>query len=85
MQWLASSPFGMIIAIVGICTVAGLIKEMHKARLEHRSGSKEVVDAVGELAEKFEKIERRMANIESIVIEHEKVRNFEDALGDSRD
>jgi archaellum component FlaC len=76
--------FGMLwtmvgaIAITGI--VAGVIGDVMKARAKSRVSGNDLQEAMDDLAARMEKIEDRMANIESIVVESDKHRRFDEAL-----
>lgn len=58
------------VIIVGIC----MLSEVYRARL--KTESKKSAAAFDELAERMAQLEKRMANIETIVLDQEKSRPF---------
>lgn len=65
--------------IFGIVLV-GVISEMYRARLKVRGKLAVSQDRESELAQKVEALEERMKNLETIVLEHEKLRDFDRSL-----
>ena len=61
-------------AIVIIVAI-GAISEIYRSRL--KAGSKEVEKFLEQLTQRMTRIEERMANLETIVLEKEKERKFE--------
>ena len=65
--------------IFGIVLV-GVISEMYRARLKVSEKLAMALDRESELARTVEALEERMKNLETIVLEHEKLRDFDDSL-----
>ena len=65
--------------IFGIVLV-GVISEMYRARLKVGEKLAMALDRESELARTVEALEERMKNLETIVLEHEKLRDFDDSL-----
>ncbi len=61
---------------VVIIVAIGTFAEVYRARL--KAGSKEVEKLLENQVERMARIEERMANLETIVLEKEKERKFED-------
>lgn len=70
---------GLWEAIVLIVFI-GVVSEMYRARLKSRSTTAEQADQLGELNARLARLEERMANVESIVLESEKKRAFDARL-----
>ena len=66
-------------AAVVLIIAVGVISEMYQARLKASSLSRKQSELAEGLAERMRRIEERMANLETLVLEHEKGRKF-DAL-----
>jgi len=66
----------MIVIVVGL----GVVSEMYRARLKAKTRWREQGEYVEGLAGRLEKIERRLANLETLVLDREKRAAFEEAL-----
>lgn len=66
----------MIVAVVLIVCITGAYTETRKARTLNDEDREQLAD----LSERLKRIEERLANLESIVLEREKVKSFDDAL-----
>lgn len=69
-----------IAAIIITGIVAGTIGDVLKSRTKSRATGADLQNAIDELAGRMEKLEGRMANIESIVVEQDKHQRFDEAL-----
>lgn len=65
--------------IFGIVLV-GVISEMYRARLKVSEKLALSRDRESELAKTVESLEERLKNLETIVLEHEKLRDFDQSL-----
>ena len=65
---------------VCICGVAGIIGDVYSKRLKYRETARQSKSDTEDLLARIERIERRLGNIESICIEHERTRKFDDEL-----
>lgn len=65
--------------IFGIVLV-GVISEMYRARLKVGAKLSTALERESELARSVEALEERMKNLETIVLEHEKLRDFDRSL-----
>lgn len=77
------NPFEFVIAIVAICVTAGIIRTAIHSSHRHRP-KRQVEDfdrlserLEGEMHARLDKLESRLGNIETIVIDHEKAQKFE--------
>lgn len=68
--------FEMIVIIV----VVGVIGDMYQARQKTRVKIEGQTGAIEEVASRLEKIERRLGNLEEIVLEREKEDRFQESL-----
>jgi len=66
----------MIAIVVGL----GVVSEMYSARLKAKTRWREQGEYVEGLADRLAKIERRLANLETLVVDREKHAAFEEAL-----
>lgn len=67
-----------------VCIVAfGVVSEMYRARLKASSLHEKQRKFFEELSDRMTRIESRMASIETIVLEHEKRKQFDNSLGDA--
>lgn len=75
-------PFEMVVAIVAIACAAGVLKTAINSRRKNRVQDAEIDDLTDRLEHaverRFDKLEGRIANIESIVLEREKLSKFDD-------
>lgn len=69
-------------AIVSIVAF-GVMSEMYRARLKASSLHESQRKIFDELSDRMTRIESRMASIETIVLEHEKRKQFDNSLGDA--
>ena len=64
-----------------VCVVAlGIVSEMYRARLKAGNRSKEDRRSLDEIFVRFERFEERLANVESVLLDHEKERRFDQSL-----
>ena len=70
-------PSEMIVAIVAIVCFTGLLKYAIRQKVAIRESS---LGVNKELEDRLKRLEQRMANLETIVLDREKVREFERAL-----
>ena len=63
-----------VVAIVGIVAIMEIVKHKHKYDAHKRDDPGQQVDLEG----KFESLEKRLANLETIMLEKEKERKFTD-------
>jgi len=78
--WL-NNPFAMVVAIVFIACCAGVLKQAISSR-QRAATRDEEIDRLAErmeqtFANRLDKLEERMANIESIVLERERLGKFD--------
>jgi len=66
----------MIVAVVAL----GVVSEMYRARLKVRSRMAQHGQEFETLQDRLDKLEQRMANLETIILEHEKDRAFDASL-----
>lgn len=70
--------FEMVVAIVAITTIGGIIRS---AMGRKKSGpGREDIERVNHLSQRIQKLEHRLENIETIVIDLEKHHKFDKAL-----
>lgn len=69
-----------VFEMVAIIVVAGVIGEMYQARLKTQSKMEEQRGTVSEVSSRLDKIEKRLNNLEEIVLDREKNRKFESSL-----
>jgi hypothetical protein len=75
------NPFGMVVMIVAICVGASLIKHAIRAKTAwHEQGWNDRMAQWGEVEDRLSRLEKRMANLETIVLEREKQREFDREL-----
>lgn len=76
------NPFEMVIAIVAIACFAGIVKTAIYARQRNHEQDEELVDVADQLERKFarrlDKLEQRLANVETLVLEKERLSKFDD-------
>ena len=65
---------------VAFCVAAGVISEMYRARLKAKVQMAETDNHVGGLEQQLRKIEERLNNLETIVIERDRHKEFDRAL-----
>ena len=70
---------GLWIMITIVC-LGGVMSEMYKYKVKMESGERKKDAACDALAERLAQVEGRLANIESLVVEIEKQRDFDRAL-----
>ncbi|MBW2367751.1 MAG: hypothetical protein JRH15_07685 [Deltaproteobacteria bacterium] len=66
-----------VVVIVIVCVVFGTVASMYQARLKSKSASKGTEVVVGDFEARLKNVEKRMANIETIVLEKEKAKTFD--------
>jgi hypothetical protein len=69
-----------VFEMVAIIVVAGVIGEMYRARLKTQSLVDEQGGTLSEVSSRLAKIEKRLNNLEEIVLEREKDAKFEKSL-----
>jgi len=74
------SPFDMVVAIVAIVTFSGLVRFIVQQKVALRMKQAEMLGGGQQFNERFDQMEKRLANLETIMLEHEKVREFDKAL-----
>ncbi len=67
----------LIFAFASICVIADYLYKYKKAKLQAQTLGAHAADAV---AQRLEKIEKRLSNLETIVLDAEKSREFERQL-----
>lgn len=64
-----------------IICLAGMIQSYFQSRMKHQEKMRQQPDSGGaDSEERFRRLERRLANLETIVIERDKKSEFEQAL-----
>ena len=70
-------------ALALICivpSVCGILASSYEKRLKSRQINQEGLEKLEELNRELKKLDQRMTNLETIVLEHEKNRQFDEAL-----
>lgn len=75
-------PFEMIVLIVAISCAAGVVKTALGSRQRDREQNEEIEELAARventLAHRLDKLEERLANVESLVLEQERLSKFND-------
>ncbi len=67
--------------MIAVVVALGVVSEMYRARLKANQKMQNHTADFEQLAQSLQKLEERMANLETIVLEGEKHRRFERELG----
>ncbi len=75
-------PFEMVVLIVAICCAAGIVKTAIGSRHRDREQNEEIerlaARVENSLSHRLDKLEERLANVESLVLEQERLSKFND-------
>jgi hypothetical protein len=75
------NPFEMVVAIISITAIASIVKQGIQAKTAAREqGWNDRMAQWGEVEDRLSRLEKRMANLETIVLEREKQREFDREL-----
>ena len=70
------NPFTMIFLVVAVSVIAGVCGEAYKHRLN--AGANEAKKLLDDISKRMTRVEERMANIETIVLDKEREKRFSD-------
>lgn len=71
--------------MIAIIVALGVISEMYRARLKAQTTWAQMKDQEENILSRLDRMEERLRNLETLVLENEKDRAFHDALNNSKE
>ncbi len=71
--------------MIAVVVALGVVSEIHRARLKAQTTWAQMKDQEENILSRLDRMEERLRNLETLVVDNEKDRAFQDALNGSKE